>query len=111
MSRDRYFVYILASKSRRLYIGVTNDLERRVFEHKQHLVDGFTKQYRIDRLVYFEETSDVMSAIAREKEIKGWLREKKVALIESANPTWEDLTEAWYKADSNTKADSSLRSE
>jgi putative endonuclease len=111
MERGRYFVYILASKSRRLYVGVTNDLERRVFEHKHKLADGFTKQYHIDRLVHFEETSDVMSAIEREKQIKGWVREKKVALIESGNPTWEDLTEAWYKAPSNTKADSSLRSE
>src|SRR3954468_23042146 len=110
MPRDRYFVYILASKSRRLYVGVTNDLERRVFEHKQKLADGFTKQYRIDRLVHFEETSDVMSAIEREKRIKGWLRQK-IALIESGNPAWDDLSEAWYKADAEPKADSSLRSE
>jgi putative endonuclease len=111
MPRDRYFVYILASKSRKLYVGVTNDLERRLFEHKQGLADGFTKQYRIDRLVHFEETPDVMPAIEREKQIKGWLREKKIALIESENPTWEDLSEAWYKANSKSKADSSLRSE
>jgi putative endonuclease len=84
---------------------------RRVFQHKQHLVDGFTKQYRVDRLVHFEETADVLAAIEREKQIKGWVRAKKIALIESGNPTWEDLTEAWYKADSKTKADSSLRSE
>src|SRR5256885_1946886 len=115
MPRDRYFVYILASKSRKLYVGVTSDLERRVFEHKNKLADGFTKQYRIDRLVHFEETSDVMSAIEREKQIKGWLREKKIALIESGNSTWADLSEAWYKAEldtgenSKTKADSSLR--
>jgi putative endonuclease len=111
MPRDRYFVYILASRSRRLYVGVTNDLERRLFEHKQKLADGFTKQYRIDRLVHFEETTDVMSAIEREKQIKGWLREKKIALIESGNPTWADLSEAWYNANSKAKADSSLRSE
>jgi putative endonuclease len=109
MERGRYFVYILASRSRKLYVGVTNDLERRLFEHKQKLADGFTKQYHIDRLVHFEETNDVMSAIEREKQIKGWLRGKKVALIESGNPTWEDLSEAWYKPSS--KADSSLRSE
>ncbi|HEY6862646.1 MAG TPA: GIY-YIG nuclease family protein [Burkholderiales bacterium] len=109
MERGRYFVYILASKSRKLYVGVTNDLERRLFEHKHKLADGFTKQYHVDRLVHFEETTDVMSAIEREKQIKGWLREKKVALIESENPTWEDLSEAWYKTTS--KADSSLRSE
>jgi len=113
MPRDRFFVYILASKSRKLYVGVTNDLERRVFEHKEKLVEGFTKQYRIDRLVHFEETSDVLSAIEREKQIKGWLRLKKIALIESNNSAWEDLSEAWYKADSKSKskADSSLRSE
>jgi len=111
MERGRYFVYILASRSRRLYVGVTNDLERRLFEHKNKLADGFTKQYHIDRLVHFEETADVMSAIEREKQIKGWLREKKVALIESENPTWEDLSEAWYNTNSKAKADSSLRSE
>ena len=88
---------------------MTNDLERRVYEHKQKLADGFTAKYRIDRLVHFEETSDVLSAIEREKKIKGLLRAKKIALIESINPTWEDLSEAWYNA--NPKADSSLRSE
>jgi putative endonuclease len=109
MARGQYFVYILASKSRRLYVGVTNDLERRIYEHKQKLADGFTKMYKIDRLVHFEETSDALAAIEREKQIKGLLRAKKIALIESDNPTWEDLSEAWYK--STSKADSSLRSE
>jgi len=109
MPRGRYFVYIIASKSRKLYVGVTNDLERRVYEHKQKLADGFTAKYRIDRLVHFEETPDVLAAIEREKQIKGLLRAKKIALVESINPTWEDLSEAWYNA--NTKADSSLRSE
>jgi len=109
MPKGRYFVYLLASKSRRLYVGVTNDLERRIYEHKQKLADGFTKTYKIDRLVHFEETSDVLVAMEREKQIKGLLRAKKIALIESSNPTWEDLSEAWYKASS--KADSSLRSE
>jgi len=84
-------------------------LERRIYEHKQKLADGFTKMYKIDRLVHFEETSDVSAAIEREKQMKGLLRIKKIALIESSNPTWEDLGEAWYNA--NTKADSSLRSE
>jgi putative endonuclease len=87
-----YYVYILANKSRTLYVGVTNNLERRVYEHKHNLVAGFTSRYRIDRLVYFEETGDVQAAIAREKQLKGWLRAKKVALIESVNPTWEDLS-------------------
>jgi putative endonuclease len=107
----RYFVYILASKSRRLYIGVTNDLLRRVFEHQKHLVLGFTAQYRIHRLVYFEETDYVHAALAREKEIKGWRREKKVVLIEGSNPTWEDLSNGWYDSTALSTADSSLRSE
>jgi putative endonuclease len=86
-----YFVYILASRSRTLYVGVTNDLERRIGEHREGLVPGFTSQYRVFRLVYFEAFTDVRSAIAREKEIKGWRREKKVWLIERHNRTWEDL--------------------
>ena len=90
-----YFVYLLASKSRRLYVGVTNNLERRLYEHKHKLVDGFTKAYNIDRLVFFESTSDVRVAIEREKEIKKWRREKKIALIEAMNPIWNDLSEAW----------------
>ena len=92
MPKREDYVYILASRSRRLYVGVTNDLVKRIYQHKAKLVEGFTKQYNIDRLVYFEQTTDVLSAIAREKQIKGWLREKKVALIEAQNPTWEDLT-------------------
>ena len=90
-----YFVYLLASKSRRLYVGVTSNLERRLYEHKHKLVDGFTKSYNIDRLVFFESTSDVRVAIEREKEIKKWRREKKIALIEAMNPIWNDLSEAW----------------
>ena len=96
MVRD-YFVYILANWSRTLYVGVTNDLERRVFEHKQRLVAGFIRRYRIDRLMYFESTSDVLAAISREKQLKGWSRRKKVALIEAANPGWEDLSERWIE--------------
>ena len=72
---------------------MTNNLERRVFEHKNHLVAGFTRRYKVTKLVYFEETSDVRVAISREKQIKGWKREKKVALIESMNPDWKDLSE------------------
>ncbi len=100
-----YYVYILASKSRRLYVGVTNNLERRLFEHKSKLMDGFTKQYNIDRLVHFEETVDVLSAISREKQIKGWARSKKVALIEADNPAWDDLSEAWQQADSSLRSE------
>ena len=100
-----YYVYILASKSRRLYVGVTNNLERRLFEHKSKLMDGFTKQYNIDRLVHFEETVDVLSAISREKQIKGWARGKKVTLIEAHNPAWEDLSENWQQADSSLRSE------
>ena len=105
MNERTYCVYLLASKSKRLYIGVTNNLERRVYEHKSKLVDGFTKQYNIDRLVYFEQTTDVLSAITREKQIKGWRRSKKIALIESINPIWEDLSTEWYKADSSLRSE------
>ncbi|HEY3169739.1 MAG TPA: GIY-YIG nuclease family protein [Thermoanaerobaculia bacterium] len=94
MSRD-YFVYILASRSKTLYIGVTNDLERRMFEHKEKLIQGFTSKYRIDKLVYFEATTDVRVAISREKQLKGWRRSKKLALIEALNPSWKDLAEDW----------------
>ncbi|MEO8935681.1 MAG: GIY-YIG nuclease family protein [Burkholderiaceae bacterium] len=86
-----YYVYIVASSSRVLYVGVTNDLVRRVFEHRQHFVEGFTKKYRCTRLVYFEEGGDVIAAIGREKQIKGWRREKKIALIAVFNPKWHDL--------------------
>ena len=82
----------MTNASRTLYTGVTNNLERRVHEHKQKLVPGFTNKYNITRLVYFEATSDVQSAIVREKQIKAWRRSKKVALIESANPGWKDLS-------------------
>ena len=101
-----YYVYIMASRSRALYTGVTRDLTRRVSEHKQKLVPGFTSRYNMTRLVYFEDFRDVRAAIAHEKEIKGWRRSKKIALIESRNPVWLDLSDGWYG-----KADSSLRSE
>ena len=91
----QYFVYIMANVSGTLYTGMTGNLERRVDEHKQKLVPGFTARYNITRLVWFESTPDVKSAIAREKQIKGWLRAKKVALIESVNPQWRDLSEDW----------------
>ena len=91
----QYYVYIMTNKSRTLYTGVTNDLERRVYEHKKKLVPGFTTKYNITRLVYFEVTQDVGAAIAREKQIKGWLRTKKIALIDSVNPGWRDLSVDW----------------
>ena len=91
----QYYVYVMTNKSRTLYTGVTDNLERRVYEHKNKLIEGFTKRYNITKLVYYEETNDVQSAIMREKQIKGWLRRKKVALIEAINPGWADLSDEW----------------
>ncbi|MCC6778367.1 MAG: GIY-YIG nuclease family protein [Hyphomicrobiales bacterium] len=93
MSIERsYWVYILASRiGGTLYIGVTNDLIRRVYEHKMGLADGFTKKYRVHRLVYFEELGDIEAAILREKQMKKWNRAWKVKLIEEKNPNWDDL--------------------
>jgi putative endonuclease len=85
----------MTNRSRTLYVGVTNALQRRVYEHKCKLVEGFTKRYNITILVYAEETSDVRAAIAREKQIKGWTRAKKIALIEASNPDWRDLSADW----------------
>ncbi len=90
-----YYVYILASKSCVLYVGVTNNLERRLFEHRQKLAPGFTAKYNVTRLVYFETFENVRDAIAREKQLKPWRREKKIALIEAMNPEWRDLSAAW----------------
>jgi putative endonuclease len=92
----QFHVYILTSRSGVLYTGVTNDLERRVWEHKQKPLPSFTSKYHCDRLVYYEAFPDSWSAIEAEKRIKGWRREKKIALIESMNPTWRDLSEGWY---------------
>ena len=92
-----YYVYIMANCSKTLYTGVTNHLQRRVYEHQHSLVPGYTSKYRTTRLVYFEETSDVHAALAREKQIKGWVRARKVALIESSNPDWRDLSEDWQR--------------
>ena len=90
-----YYVYILTNATRTLYVGVTNNLERRMYEHKNKLVPGFTSKYNVTWLAYYEQTSDIESAIAREKQIKGWRRSKKVALIESSNPQWKDLSLEW----------------
>jgi putative endonuclease len=85
----------MANRSKTLFIGVTNNIERRLYEHQHGLVTGFSSKFQVNRLVYFEETSDVYAAITREKHLKGWLRAKKVALIESINPEWRDLSEEW----------------
>jgi putative endonuclease len=90
-----YYVYILSSKSRAIYTGVTNDLHTRVWQHKEGRGGGFTSKYRVNRLVYYETYQDVEEAILREKRVKGWIRQKKVALISSRNPTWEDLSDGW----------------
>jgi len=90
-----YYVYIMTNKSRTLYTGVTNDLERRVGEHKSKTIPGFTSKYNITKLVYYEDSIDITVAIAREKQIKGWLRVKKIALIEAMNPEWRDLSDDW----------------
>ena len=102
----QYYIYIMTNRSKTLYTGVTSNIERRVYEHKQKLVDGFTKRYTLTMLVYYESTNDVRSAIRREKQIKGWLRSKKITLIESVNPEWGDLSDGWYEEQS----DPSLRS-
>ena len=91
-----YYVYILANwDDSVLYIGVTGNLIKRLYEHRSHLADGFTKKYNVHKLVYFEQTTDVNSAIAREKQLKGWTRKKKVDLISKANPEWIDLSATW----------------
>ena len=107
MPAKTFHVYILASRTRVLYVGVSSDMMRRLYEHKSKLVPGFTARYNVDRLVHVETTEDALAAIAREKQIKGWLRRKKVALIEAENPQWLDLSERWFEAQS---PDPSLRS-
>jgi putative endonuclease len=92
----KYYVYIMTSPSGTLYTGMTNNLKRRVYEHKHKLRPGFTTKYNVTRLAYYEETGDVQTALAREKEIKKWRRSKKIALIKSTNPTWRDLSAEWF---------------
>ncbi len=91
-----YYVYIMSNERWTLYTGMTGDLQRRVFEHKTKQVPSFTQKYNITKLIYFESTDEVQVAIAREKEIKGWRRSKKVDLINSMNPDWDDLAADWY---------------
>ena len=93
---NQYYVYILSSRSSVLYIGMTNDLERRVAEHEERLVPGFTAKYNVNCLVCYQAFDTPDEAIAAEKKLKGWRREKKVALIEPENPQWKDLSEDWY---------------
>ena len=93
----RYWVYLLASRSRVLYVGVTSDLERRIHQHKTNAIVGFTSRYQVHHLVHLEECNRIEDAIAREKQIKGWARAKKIALIEAENPEWVDLAESWFR--------------
>ena len=97
MKRHNYSVYMIASRSRTLYIGMTNNLERRIFEHKNSLIDGFSQNYQCHRLVYYELFDNVRKAIDREKQFKRWSRAKKVFLIERENRTWEDLAAGWFE--------------
>ena len=92
-----YFVYLMSNRSKTLYVGVTNSLIRRVREHRLGIGSQFASRYKVDRLVYYERFEDVHRAIGREKEIKGWLRVKKIALIVSVNPAWRDLSSEWYQ--------------
>ncbi len=91
----QYYVYILANRTKTIYTGVTNNLQRRIFEHKHLMTKGFAYKYKLTKLVYYEVGRDIKGAISREKQIKGWLRKKKIALIESVNPEWRDLSEEW----------------
>ena len=96
MGQERFFVYVLASQSRVLYTGVTRDLRRRIYQHRQADIPGFTRKYDVNRLVYFEETASAISAFERERQIKGWSRQKKLRLIESVNAGWLDLAVDWF---------------
>jgi putative endonuclease len=93
--RKKYWTYIVASRTGTLYIGMTNNLYVRVMQHKSGEIEGFSTTYQCDRLVYWESFDEVLKAIDREKQLKGWRRAKKIALIESVNPRWEDLAEKW----------------
>ena len=98
MKNHNYYIYIISNWNNKvIYIGITNDLERRIYEHKNRIFEGFSKKYNLNKLVYYEYTNDVNAAIRREKEIKKWRREKKNKLIESINPEWKDLAEEIFK--------------
>ena len=105
-----YFVYIMTNRTKTLYTGVTNNLARRVLEHRAAQTPGFTAKYRLTSLVYYETTSDISAAISREKQIKGWLRRRKIELIESMNPYWFDLSDVLVGSSSLTEPVPSLRS-
>jgi putative endonuclease len=89
----QYYVYIMTNQSKTLYVGITHNLTRRVHQHKSGAIPGFTQKYKIKKLVYFEVTTDIQEALKREKQLKGWLRSKKIALIETLNPQWKNLSD------------------
>ena len=96
MLEKNYYVYILTNDwGNVMYIGMTSNLERRLYEHKHELADGFTKRYHVHKLVYYEQTNDAYSAVTRERQLKGWTRKRKDALVEAVNPNWEDLSISW----------------
>ncbi len=103
----RFSVYIMSNISKMLYVGVTNDLEKRVFQHKSKLIHGYTQRYNLFKLVYFESFGDIREAIQREKQIKGWVRSKKVALIETVNLPWNDLADEHFRSSAKFKIMSS----
>jgi putative endonuclease len=105
MERSHIAVYIMANSRRTLYIGVTNDLLRRVYEHKTKLIEGYASRYNLTKLVHYESYVSMQEAIGREKQLKGWLRAKKVTLIEEHNPFWHDLAADWYARDSSTSSE------
>lgn len=103
ITMKQYYIYILTNfKNKILYIGITNDLIRRVYEHKQKIVKGFSAKYNLKKLVYYERTESVNEAIKREKQLKNWHRQWKINLISEANPEWNDLSKGWYKTDPET---------
>src|SRR6266850_2794017 len=108
MKKKLYHVYIMGSLSGTLYTGITSRLQARAWEHKNKLERGFTAKYGVDRLLYYETYSQVISAISREKQIKGMLRSKKIALIESLNPSWKDLSKEWLESPSAGRSSSPL---
>ena len=100
-----YYVYIMASQTGTLYVGMTNNIKKRVYQHKEHLTEGFTDKYNVSRLLYVETLSDALSAIGREKQIKKWRRDKKVELIDLENPGWNDLSLGWYEEKRDRKTE------
>ena len=104
MALKQYYVYIMTNKGNTvLYTGVTSNLAERIYQHKKKLIKGFTSKYNINKLVYYEEFDSVYDVITREKQIKGWLRRKKIELIKKNNPEWKDLSTGWYDDNSNEK--------